>query len=321
MSKKKIPSVSLEALKNVTAGAADTVAGKAKEISEKAVEVATAGAKGAVDLAQQVHHDMQVAYYNPLFPETYIAPDFDLPDMIVIEDEDTRKEIEVCEGSIGWLSKEAGIEILHLYKETVPYSGLSFFPTANCDAVYYVDPFDDKRYIDLSIYYDTLQKDKLTELRNIAHALGAQECRLEYQEEDKTIRRQNAKGEVKAKEGDLKAQGAVSGEMALSASEEKKTTILFEYKFEGSDIPTVPDLAWYAHDNNLLSLINTRCSKSNPAKEWTVQIDSKLSSTMSLKRACKIDAALKKLGAIGNFSMESEATTEARRHFLYYIRF
>ncbi|WP_165060333.1 hypothetical protein [Adlercreutzia sp. ZJ154] len=306
--------MSLNEMKKRIAETTDVLFDKTKELSQKTAESASKGLKSVSDIAHQAHHDMRLAYYNPVFPEDYTDSQFDLPDMIVIEDEDARKCIDVCEGSIGWLSKEAGVEVLHLYKEFVALSGLNFFPMINCDAVYYSDTFDNKRFIDLSSYYDVIQKDKMTELRNIAYSLGAKECRLESYEEEKMISRKKVRGKAKTKVNAL-------GEFSSSKESSRKNSVLFEQKFEGSNNPVRPELTWYAHDKELLSLIDMRCSDSGSIQEYNIEINSSLSSTMSATRACKLDTALKKLGVVCNFSLESEYETESRRHLLFYIKF
>ncbi len=302
--------------------AADALLGKTKELGEKTTEIASEGIRSVSETAQQAHQSIKTAHYNPIFPEDYASPDFDLPDMIVIEDEDQRKGVDVCEGSIGWLSKEAGIGVLHLYKEAIQLSGLAFFPIASCEAVYYADPFNSERFIELSSYYDVMQKDKLTELRNIAYALGAKECELTSYEAVKTIRRRTAKGDIKGKAPDGLRAG-ISAEGSSSESAGRETKLVFKSTFEGSDEPSVPELHWYEHDRELASLIAMRCSDGScgAIREHFVEIDCSASSTLSTTRACRLDAAMKKLGAICNFSLKSESEVESRRHFIYHIMF
>lgn len=93
---------------------------KAEEIGETVSETAKEGLKIANQKAQDARQEIRKRYYNPLFPDQYFDEDFDRPKIVVIEDEDARKAIDVCEGAIGWLSKEAGFEVLHLYEEFVP---------------------------------------------------------------------------------------------------------------------------------------------------------------------------------------------------------
>lgn len=307
----------------VTVG--NTAAKAAKSTGVQVAKTVTTGLKSAGEKAKQAHHDIRLAHYNPLFPEEYIDSSFDLPNMIVVADEDERKGIPECDGAMGWRSKEAGIEVLHLYEEAVPFSGLHFYPKASIGSVYYKDSFDPKRYIDLSVFHSVVQKDKMTELRNIAHCLGATECRLESYEEEKLVRIERKRGGAKAKiptnAGTLSANAVTSS--SSSNSEIQKRRMEFSQTFEGSTTPVAPELKWFEHDLELNSLIKMVCAEtsSNRLKDYTINLDSSSSATISAKQAAKIDLALKKLGASANFSMEGESRNESRQHLVYTIKF
>lgn len=78
----------------------------------------------------------KIKKYNPLFPETYMSEAFNLPNMIQIVDDAVRHGIDVCEGAIGWLNSESGMEVLHLYDEAVEMSRIQFVPNVECNAIY-----------------------------------------------------------------------------------------------------------------------------------------------------------------------------------------
>ena len=314
----------LKEIRDKVAEVAENAVGKVQTVGSTAVDVAAKGFQAAGETAHQVHHDLKMAHYNPIFWEDFKDPEFDLPNMVVIVDDDERKGVDVCDGAIGWLSKEAGVEVLHLYQEAVPSSGLTFFPAANCYAAYYLDMVKRDRFIDLSAYYEVIQKDKLTELRNIAHALGAKECRLESFEVEKAIEWKKGKGKVKAEP----AIGHVDSlDASLEASSNQKSShersVVFVQKFKGNDEPTRPDLCWYRNDAELQSLIEMRCGDraDNAIREYSITIDCSSSATMAVQMAAKIDAALKKLGAACNFSLEGESCQESRRRLVFSIVF
>ena len=52
--------------------------------------------------------------YNPVFPQDYKSESFALPYVVRIVDDVVRKDVEVCQGSIGWLSKEGEMQVFHL---------------------------------------------------------------------------------------------------------------------------------------------------------------------------------------------------------------
>lgn len=307
----------------------DAASDKAKEFGESAADVAIEGIKIAGQHAQRTQQEIKRKIYNPLFPEEYWAENFDCPKMVVIEDEDNRKGIDVCDGAIGWLSKAAGSEVLHLYEEFVPESGLIFFPFASCESIYYRNPNKDNRFINLSCYFETMQQDKMTELKNIAYCLGAKECRLESYESAKEakIAKTKHKGKGKAciptEAGTVRvsAETELSGELNKTKAQERY--VLFSQKFEGSDTPVEPTLDWYENDKEILSLIEMRLNGEsvNQTKEYSVSIDSKLSLSMDVNLAAKLDRALDKLGVESNFTLKGESLKETRTKLEFVIVF
>ena len=290
---------------------------RAKDIGAKSAQIAARGIQEANETAVRMQHEAQLARYNPIFPQEYLDPEFDLPMMIVLVDEDERKGIDVCEGSIGWLSTKGKMEVLHLYLEAVPLSGLEFYPLSVCDAVYFYDPFNRKRFISLSSYFETAQKDKLTELLNIAHMLGAKECIIESFEMEKRVSRKKLGAGVKANgnQGDF--------DMSSDASSSARRTIEMAHKFEGSDMPIMPELNWYKNDKGIQSLIAMRLSNQsgNAIKEHTLTIDCSASCTMSITMGGKIDATLNRIGAKANLSFEGSAQDESRKRLVYKVLF
>lgn len=300
------------------------LAGKARSAGRVAAKAAQDGAGRASDLAQQARRKRMLAKYKPVFPKDFFSKDFDLPAMVVVEDEAARREVEICKGAIGWLSRNGGMDVFHLYEEAVSASGLALYPATVCDAVYYFDKVGG-RFVDLCQYFEVIQKDKMTELRNIAYSLGAKECRLEAYEEEKSLRANKGKSSVKAKAGPVSSvlEGSVSAsaEAGYSEGRSRRSSVVFAQKFEGSDNPVKPELHWYKNDRELISLIEMRCSGRNPMKEYSVKLDSMASSSMSISRAAKIDIAVKKIGAVSNFSFEGEAQSELRKRLVFEIVF
>ena len=114
--------MALKRFKEQLGAAAGLAAEKAAEaggtISEKAADAGgllAARAKEGAQLAAEAQLEARKKRYAPVFPEEYRDPHYDLPHMIVIEDEDQRKGIDVCEGAIGWLSVAHGCEFLFLF--------------------------------------------------------------------------------------------------------------------------------------------------------------------------------------------------------------
>lgn len=120
---------------------------KTSDFGKKTVSDVQAGANDLSEKMKQDSYQRRLKKYNPLFPDVYQSNTFTLPNMIMIRDDAERKGIDVCEGAIGWLGNESGMEVLYLYDEAVPTSGITFVPSADCDAIYYVDKFDRKKFI------------------------------------------------------------------------------------------------------------------------------------------------------------------------------
>lgn len=311
----------LDRIKKQLNQVAEVASEKSKEYGDTVKKRATA----VSEKAQEGYEKLRTNHYNPVFPEEYAEPGFDLPKMIVIVDEDERKGIDVCEGAIGWLSKEAGLEVFHLYEEAVCLSGLHFYPRPTCYSIYYVDAFDADRFVSLDCYFEVMQQDKMTELRSIAHSLGAVRCRLETYELTKSVSMKKArlslKPTIKSPAGTANVDVSANAKVEEMTSTEKKT--LFSQTFEGSAAPKRPELRWYAHDAEIKFLIDTRCSKgdSNSTKDYGIEIDCSASSTMSVTLASKIDGALSKIGASCNFSFAGEVMRESRRKLLFDVEF
>lgn len=290
----------------------------ATKTGTKAVKAASRNLKKAAELAQQVQHEKRVARLNPLFPEEYESPNFDLPNMIVIVDEDQRKDIPECQGAMGWITKDTELEVLNLYLEAVSSSNLSFYPPASIGEVYYRDTFNDRHFIKLDTFSSTVQKDKMTELRDIAYSLGAKECWLESYESKQTSQSEKKTGSAKVK---IPALGAnASAKQSNSSAASEKRSVQFKQVFDGNREPIAPELKWFEHDKEILSLIKMVLAGNAP-KEYTARLDSSASCSMSMQLASKIDGTLKKLKASASFSMEGKVSSEARQMLDFYIKF
>ena len=329
--------------------ATDKAREAAGETARKALDAANELSKQASEVAEAGKQQWLIARYNPVFPDQYVAFGNDRPKMIVIEDEDDRKDIEVCEGAIGWLGRSAGTEVLHLYEEDVPFSGIEFNPPAEYGAVYYANKLVPNRYISMDCYFDVIQRDKFTELRRIAYELGAKKCVLESYEEAKVARAASAgvgrkgKGIAFLKEepamrgpsdnGGSDGKGAKPVRTAFSDGEsidvsvqyrrDTKKRVLFTQTFEGNASPKRPELKWFANDEEIKFLIETRCNDAsdNKTKHYSFQLDSSSSQTMNVALAAKLDKALGKLCSTYNFSLEGEAKAEARRKLNFIVEF
>ena len=156
------------------------------DLSKKVASSTKDNVTNLVEKTKQRNIERKLRKLNPLFPEGFNSADFKLPNMIMIVDDAVRRDIELCNGSIGWISKDSNTEVLFLYDEAVEYSKLEFIPSVTCDAIYYVDSFDRNKFIRTDCIFNKAHEERLAELKNIAYSLGAKRCSIEIIEADST---------------------------------------------------------------------------------------------------------------------------------------
>ena len=284
------------------------------------VEKTKENAAAIVEKTKSDAYARRMKKYNPLFPDQYADAAFNLPNIIVIVDDAVRKDIDVCQGAIGWLGKENDVEILYLYDEAVPTSGIQFIPTATCDAVYYVDSFDRHSFIKADCYFRKVQEERSAELEHIACCLGAKCCTVEIVEKERSA--EAKKRIVALKEN---ASGATCEESAEQSSASQSAAELHSRNcswFQGNNVPQRPTLKWFAHDHTIQQLITARCSGDNSIVAKDLDFYGTSFATMSQKAACAIDCALgtgKSAG--GSTSMEAQATKEQESRLIFHVEF
>ena len=305
-----------------TAETAKDLFSKATDAGKKAVEDVQKGAKNLSEKAKNDSYIRRMKKYNPLFPEQYNSKEFNTPNMIMIRDDAERKDIDVCEGAIGWLNNDSEIEVLCLYDEAVEMSGIKFLPAPVCDAVYYVDSFDRNCFIRTDYIFQKSHEERLAELKNIAYMLGAKACSIEITETVYETVTDKKKADLSAKlpvNGQLKASG--KAEQNFSSQDINKRSGKISAKFEGNDTPERPELKWFANDENIKNLIEMRCTKGNSIQSETLELSGSTSATMAQKTAYAIDCTMNKIGAKGTSSMEHQAVKENTSTLIFRVKF
>ena len=247
---------------------------------------------------------------NPIFPEQYQSEEFNLPNVIMIVDDATRREEKLCEGSIGYLKNDKGIEILCLYDEEIEFSKLHFVPAPVCDAVYYVDSFDRTKFIRTDCIFSKAHEEKVAELEHVAYCLGAKRCSIEISEvkTDASAQKRNAsvgKGSVKET---AEINSIQSGSDAYNGKE--------EIEFEGNTNCIKPELKWFYYDDGIKRLIEMRMDKTNSIKSKTLELSGASTAVMSQKIASAIDGTVK-----GGMSLTAQAEREQRSKLIFHIEF
>lgn len=290
---------------------------KTVDLGKKAADGIQSGAKAISEKAKKDSYRKRLEKFNPLFPKDFRRKDFNLPNMVMIVDDAVRREIDVCEGAIGWLDKENDTEILYLYDEWVEKSGLQFIPIAKCDEIYYVDSFNRSRFVRVDCIFKRAHEEKLAELERIAYLLGAKSCSIEIVESDNEITADSKKIASKIKIGkvSLAEDGEKSTRSATSNLRSGRTTT----QFIGHDNPQMPQMKWFANDDNIKGLIEMRFSKSVQSK--TLILEGSSSATMSQKAAYAIDCVVGKMGNRARLDMIKEALRESSSKLIFEIEF
>ncbi len=307
---------------------------KTADLSKKAADGMQKGAKALSEKMKQESYDRRKKKYNPITMKEFRSKSFNLPNIIKIVDDAVRRDIDVCEGAIGWLETENGTEVLCLYDEVVQDSGIEFLPTVGCDQVYYVDHFDRSRFIQVESIFERSHSERLAELERIAYSLGAKSCLIEIEYADtETISTSRSAGlthsfstTVKKDEngGKRENEQKISVGIDNSRSSANYRSGKARTYFSGSAEPVRPELKWFAKDESIKGLIEMRCSSGNSIRSRTLVLAGSTSATMSYQIACSIDAWLK-AGATkkiqSKFSMATKAMRESNSKLIFDVEF
>lgn len=290
------------------------------DFGKKAAVDARVGVNAMVEKSKADGYARRLKKYNPLFPEQYQSEGFNLPNIIMIVDDAVRRGIDVCEGSIGWLSKESGVEVLCLYDEAVNFSGIQFVPSATCDALYYVDSFDRNRFIRTDCIFSKAHEERMAELEHVAYSVGAKKCIIEIHESVSDMQVQNKSMKVSENYKDISSTESMEENISQTGKNRRSGRI--ETEFEGNSVPQRPTLKWFAHDDTIKQLVEMCCSEARTVKSKTLELSGSSSATMSQKTAYAIDGAIGKMGgASGNISLDAQAAKEHQSKLLFYVEF
>ncbi len=297
---------------NKTKGSFANVLKKTADFSKKAAAGIQSGAKNLSEQTKQNLHNQKMKRYNPLFLETFESADFKIPNIIEIVDDAIRKNIDVCDGAIGWTDKVNDVEVLHLYDEYMVNSKIQFVPFPKCDEVYCVDNFDRSKFINVSAAFERTTSEKLAELEHIAFCLGAKSCSIELLEanENKTTTRSSAS----AKYADAASAQADVSNASRTSNHQHGKSISF---FEGNNTMQMPTLKWFKYDDSVNRLIEMRCSGNNTIKSKVLEIKCSTSVTMSTKVACAID----KIKVKSSVSLEKQSLKELNSRLIFDVEF
>lgn len=292
------------------------------DVSKGAAKIAKSGALELIKRAAEEREKSMKKKLNPVFLEEYQMQGFNIPNMIMIVDDAVRKNIEYCAGAMGWRNMVKGVEVFHLYDEDINNSQIKFVPAAVCDSLYYVDPNDRNRYINLDYYFETTQESKLAELQHIAFSLGAKSYSVEMKDSHKKSEAKKHSASAKAKKSGV--QATASEERSFNVNTETRNQSVAYAVFAGERQPVHPTLKWFIHDDNIKNLIAMRCQGdgSSTVQSYSIELSGSRFSSMSASTAAKIDAAVGKLGGTcSRLNMQSKVDEEINHSMIYRIEF
>ena len=292
---------------------------KATDIGKKTVDGVQKGAKAISEQTKKSLYEQKMKKYNPLFPEQYQSKDFHVPNMIKIVDDAERRGIDVCEGAIGWLGKENNVEVLYLYDEWLDESGLSFAPAAICNEIYVVDRFDHKKFVRIDSVFEISHSERIAELEHIAYSLGAKSCTIEITESSASYNQTRSQKSLVGNAKVVSEKSSVERESLYIQANRRsghKTTM-----FSGHDNPKMPQLKWYAQDDNIKRLIEMKCADCSSVQATSLLLEGSSSATMSQTAAKEFDGAIKNMGYKTAVSFERKAQNEYSSKLSYEINF
>lgn len=281
---------------------------KASDLTKKAGEGIQKGVKDISERTKEEIYEQRLRKYNPLTSKEFKGKGFSLARVIKIVSHDEIQSIDVCEGAIGWRDRSGVTEVLYLSYDYVGSSKINFYPSANINEVYCVDPFDEFRYIQADSIFGKAHEERLAELERIAYMLGAKTCTIELIEGEKRD----------------KANGGSGGIMLLSAKAQNKTgteknksgsTVTI---FNGNNEPRRPELKWFKNDSNIMALIDMRCSGDNSIKSRSLILEGSSFASVSKSVAAAVDV-IKKFRA--SASMEQMAAEEHSSKLVFKVEF
>ena len=287
-------------------------------IAEAIGNAAKTTAAAVKNNAEEKSRELERKMLQPIFIEDLDNADFLLSKLIRVAEIDKKHALsDVCKGSIGFISEQKDLRIIHIFRDKVDHFGLTFYPDADCE-LYYVDPSDRDRYIALDDYFGYLKVERINELQKIAQDLGAKHFRVTYKEQKSTFSGSavKSKANIKAVTGHATAET----EHDLSASSLSAVEVAAEMECPGH-APTEPKLRYLQRESSIQTLISLRMDKNSPLTHQKFTLNLSNSSGIKEKDAIKIDAALKAMKISGNTTVANEVRNESRRFFEYEIDF
>ena len=292
----------------------ETIKSTARSVMDSVKTSASNSGRQLSERLEKAKRDSAFKSLHPIFEEDLESAEFYLSKLIRVAEMDKRHaESEICTNSIGHLSIEKELPVIHMYRNKIDAFGLKFYPDLDSE-IYYADPSDRDHYIALDEYFNYMKIVRISELQEIAQSLGAKHFRVLYKED---------RSESDHKKGSAKVKAAKFGtaDIEHETSGQSRTSIEIAAEMEclGHE-PVMPTLRYLQKEPSIQTLITLRMNK-NPMMHQKITLKLSNSSGIKVKDAAKIDAALNAMKYSANATVISEAQKEDRRYFEYEIDF
>ena len=270
--------------------------------------------KFAEDVITKHQEKKESKTYIPVMKEEFKKKDYVIPKIIMLTDE--VKSGEDFRDAIGWVSNDKECEFLYLTRGFVDKSGITFIPAPMPDTMYYVDPFDNSRYIKIEDYFIKTQQAKIAELTHIAECLGAKS--YDIQIVDASNKNESNNGGIDVKEARYGSANAnFSNELTNSVVNSTRTT---------GDFVKVkrvrrPDLCWFKNDDIINNLVEAICKKKMKYQTFDVEILGSTYNSMSVNTALKLNGLVSYFKLNCNVDFSRKVKDEMEHKMILHMEF
>lgn len=305
-------------------------AAKLEEDAKKVLEVMQEKANEAGKKISQIKYDIDERIINPVTITDMCEEGFEMPNLVRIFEDDKKMKNEVCKNAVGFIDKIKEIKILNLRLKDLPkinehklIGGKLIFEPYITESLYYNDPYQTNRFIDLDNYFDFIKTGTLNELERIAFDLQAKHILIDSYEEKKSFISVKGKKHIgaqdKVEEIPVKASQESSANVEFSLA--KTIEIHKELDMSGGNNPKEPNLLFFKGNSDIKNLIEMRMSPDTKIYHKTYML--KYSSIIGINTniASKIDAAIAFYKLNSNTSISGEIEDENRLYLKYDIDF
>ena len=278
---------------------------------------------GAVALVKTINDAVKDSV-KPLTIDQIRDESSDLPNVVVVEDKMIRQKEEKFQSAIAWFKEYGDIEIMHIWDHGVKESGLDFVPHSVCKGIYYVDPSEPRRYINVNSLFQYAYNARLAELDHIAFHLGAKSYKIKVLEEEKAM--DNVRGSY----SDAISIKGQTMELVNAGQEEKgeydsdkvvKGEGTIEKTFDGHREPTLPTLHWFKNDPSIREIVAQICHHKEKPLHQKLELKYSDSMVMSVEMAQKVEVAIKKIGGKIKTNLRKESKREAQSTIVFELFF